>query len=196
MVQEAAAFIVFLAWGSMLLGLRLQQSRAKRSIAKRAGISRVGIILQGAAFGAVFGIRPQSAGFFSNVWGENPRLVAIVADVIAVTGSALVIWSQRVLGAQWSISARLLTDHRLVTTGPYRYVRHPIYLAMMLLLVATGLAMTTPSVLATALVLYIGGTLVRIRAEETLMRDAFGAEFMAYRARVPALFPAPGFLRK
>ena len=189
MFQLVAAYIVFLAWGSMMLGLLAQRNRGTHAIARRAPVSRVGIVLQGAAFAAVFGIRQRPVAFFAAPWGVEARILAVVADLLAVSGAALVIWSQRTLGAQWSVSARLLADHQLITTGPYRHVRHPIYSAIMLLLIATGLAVTIPSVLGAAMVVYLMGTLVRIRSEETLMRDAFGSEFEAYRKRVPALFP-------
>ncbi len=189
MFQRIAAFIVFLAWGSMLLGLLAQRNRGTLVIAKRAPVSRVGIVVQGAAFAAVFGIRQRPAAFFAAPWGVDARILSVVADLLALSGAAVVIWSQRVLGAQWSISARLLADHRLITTGPYGHVRHPIHSAMMLLLIAAGLAMTTPLVVGAAAIVYLVGTLVRIRSEETLMRGAFGSEFEAYQKTVPALLP-------
>jgi len=189
MLQTLAAAVVFLAWGSMILGLLAQRSRGAQVIARRAPVSRLGIVLQGAAFAAVFGIRQRPLGFFAGPWGLDVRILSVVADLLAVTGAALVIWSQRTLGSQWSISARLLADHQLITTGPYRYVRHPIYSAMMLLMIAVGLTLTIPWVLFAAVVLYLLGTLVRIRSEETLMREAFGSEYERYRRSVPALFP-------
>ena len=189
MFQTVAAFIVFLAWGSMILGLLAQRNRGAHVIVRRAPVSKLGIVLQGVAFAAVFGIRQRPVAFFAGPWGFDARALSVVADLCALTGAALVIWSQRTLGAQWSVSARLLADHQLITTGPYRYVRHPIYSAMMLLMIAVGLALTMPRVLGAALVVYLLGTLVRIRSEEALMRDAFGSEFERYRQRVPALLP-------
>ena len=95
----------------------------------------------------------------------------------------------RRLGVQWSIVARVTESHELITSGPYAIVRHPIYAAMLGLLIATGLTFgTLVSTLAGA-VLYIVGTWLRTRSEERLLESAFGARYDAYRRKVPALIP-------
>ena len=86
-------------------------------------------------------------------------------------------------------SARVIEGHLLVTHGPYAIVRNPIYASMALWLVALALTFATPVRLAIALILYVIGTLVRIRAEEELMRATFGAQWEEYRRRVPGLIP-------
>jgi protein-S-isoprenylcysteine O-methyltransferase Ste14 len=80
-------------------------------------------------------------------------------------------------------------EHELVTEGPYRLVRNPIYTGMLGMLVVTGLAATRWFALLVALVLFAIGTAIRVHSEEKLLRDAFGAEFEAYARRVPAVFP-------
>jgi protein-S-isoprenylcysteine O-methyltransferase Ste14 len=114
---------------------------------------------------------------------------ACLALVLIAAAWALLIWARRTLGPQWSLSARLVEGHQLIITGPYRFVRHPIYLGLLLLLVAAGLAETAPLVLAAATVVYLVGFSVRIQAEERLLREAFGEEWDAYRRRVPAIIP-------
>ncbi|HKZ31034.1 MAG TPA: isoprenylcysteine carboxylmethyltransferase family protein [Vicinamibacteria bacterium] len=95
----------------------------------------------------------------------------------------------RVLGRHWSLQARLLPGHRLVREGPYAHVRHPIYAAMLGLLVGTGLNATPWLVHAPAAALYIAGTQLRLRTEEGLLLREFGDEFVRYVAEVPALWP-------
>jgi protein-S-isoprenylcysteine O-methyltransferase Ste14 len=119
--------------------------------------------------------------------------MAAAAAVMTVVGALVVVWSQDALGVQWSLTARLVAQHRLITSGPYAYVRHPRYSAMILMLVGTGIVRTTPLVTGAALALYVIGTLVRIRAEEALMEEAFGVDWDRYRRRVPALVP---FIRR
>jgi protein-S-isoprenylcysteine O-methyltransferase Ste14 len=68
-------------------------------------------------------------------------------------------------------------------------VRHPIYLAMLGLMIGTGLNLTHWVVLAGAAVLYLVGTGLRVRAEDGLLRLQFGDEFARYAAEVPALWP-------
>ena len=73
--------------------------------------------------------------------------------------------------------------------GPYAHVRHPIYVAMLGLLVGTGLNVTPWLVLAAAMALYLAGTRLRLATEEALLRQQFGDEFVRYAAEVNALWP-------
>src|SRR5262249_40256609 len=95
----------------------------------------------------------------------------------------------RTLGKQWNIRAALVEGHRLVTSGPYRIVRHPIYLAMLGMMTATGLALGRWPALVIGLIFGIAGTTIRVRNEESLLMTAFGAEFEEYRRTVPAFLP-------
>jgi protein-S-isoprenylcysteine O-methyltransferase Ste14 len=95
----------------------------------------------------------------------------------------------RTLGKQWSVAARLREAHKLVTEGPYRVVRHPIYAANFGLLLATGLAFSRLGPLLLASLAFWIGSVIRVRGEERLLREAFGEEYEAYARRVPALFP-------
>jgi protein-S-isoprenylcysteine O-methyltransferase Ste14 len=79
--------------------------------------------------------------------------------------------------------------HNLVTSGPYARVRHPIYTAMLLLLIGTGLAMSSLPRLVVALIVFAIGTTQRVRIEEQLLENSHGEEFRAYRERVPAVVP-------
>jgi len=87
--------------------------------------------------------------------------------------------------------ARVTERHELITSGPYAVVRHPIYTAMLGLLIATGLTFGTPTSTVAGAVLYVIGTWLRTRAEERLLEAAFGDRYAAYRRRVPALIPWP-----
>ena len=93
----------------------------------------------------------------------------------------------RTLGKQWAIAARLVEGHKLITEGPYGWVRNPIYTGMLLL--ATGLAVSRWIALPAAIALFGMGTVIRVRSEEKLLREAFGEEFEQYTRRVPAVLP-------
>ena len=85
--------------------------------------------------------------------------------------------------------ARLTKGHELVTDGPYGIVRNPIYLGMFGLMVATGVALSTWWALLAAIAIFLVGNRIRLRAEETLLREAFGSQFDDYARRVPAFLP-------
>ena len=108
---------------------------------------------------------------------------------LALASELLVIAAVRTLGRQWAIAARLVEGHKLVTDGPYRFVRNPIYTGMFGLMLATGLAVSHWWAILLAGVPFAIGTVIRVRSEEKLLRAAFGQEFEEYAKRVPAVVP-------
>jgi len=88
-----------------------------------------------------------------------------------------------------AVAARLVEGHKLITVGPYAYVRNPIYIGMLGMLIATGLAMEHWIATIVAVVLFAAGMVIRVRSEEKLLRAAFGQEFEDYAKRVPAVIP-------
>lgn len=115
--------------------------------------------------------------------------LAIVTMAIALFSSWLSLAAVRALGKQWALVARVVEGHKLITGGPYRRVRNPIYLGMFGMMLATGLAFSTWWMLPVAAVIFLLGTTIRVRREERLLRETFGEEFELYAQRVPALFP-------
>jgi protein-S-isoprenylcysteine O-methyltransferase Ste14 len=179
---------VSLAWVLMLGILARRHVRIRAPEAARAQTSRIGILLQAVAYAGVFGVHSTAAAPLQAWW--HPGVAAAIAMGMAVGGAVVVVWCQRVLGLQWSLTARLIDGHRLVTSGPYAYVRNPIYAAMIPMLAATAVAFSSPLVLLVCLALYLAGTRIRIASEEGLMASAFGADWTTYRRRVPALVPS------
>ncbi len=155
----------------------------------RARASLGGIILQGLAYATAWAVRRPlfSAMFPLPDWAEI--VLAVFTVALIVFSEWLVLAAARTLGKQWSFQARLVEGHKLVTEGPYRIVRNPIYTGMLGMLLATGLAVSHWIGLLAALVLFAIGTAIRVKSEEKLLRQAFGAEFEAYARRVPAVFP-------
>jgi protein-S-isoprenylcysteine O-methyltransferase Ste14 len=93
------------------------------------------------------------------------------------------------LGANWSITLEVREEHRLVTEGLYRRVRHPMYLA--LLIYAAGQALVVPNYVvgpscAVAMVLLFA---LRVGPEERMMLEVFGKDYKAYRERTRRLVP-------
>lgn len=85
-------------------------------------------------------------------------------------------WTQSALVTRWSAQLQLREDHRLVTTGPYVRVRHPLYTAMIGVSVAFALV-TAHWVFVAFGVLSIVATLARVPREEQMMLDEFGPEY-------------------
>jgi protein-S-isoprenylcysteine O-methyltransferase len=115
--------------------------------------------------------------------------LALSGCLVAVAGAALVLSSRAELGPAWSFVPKADQGTGLVTTGPYRLVRHPIYLGFVLL--ALGHALAFSSWLA-CLILLVGIVPTfawRARAEETLLSRTFGERYALYRRQTKMIIP-------
>ena len=103
-------------------------------------------------------------------------------------GGALRLWPVFVLGHRFSGLVAIQPGHKLVATGVYRVIRHPSYLGLLVNALGWSLAFRSGiGVLLTALL--VPPLVARIRAEERLLREQFGAAYDAYRARTSRLLP-------
>ena len=193
-LRGLAALAVVCAWmmfGGALVAARIRQRRAGGggAIARRDLASWAGMALQGAGFAIVWGAN-RGHDYFWPGMGVGGMTVLAFATVTLAFGSAMLgLLAVRELGKQWSLTARVLDAHELVQTGPFAQVRHPIYSALLGLLLATGLALSTAWLTALAALVYLAGTYWRALREEALLRAHFGAAYDDYARRVPRLLP-------
>ncbi|HEV2272053.1 MAG TPA: isoprenylcysteine carboxylmethyltransferase family protein [Steroidobacteraceae bacterium] len=116
------------------------------------------------------------------------KLWAALGAALTLLGLAFTVWARIYLGRNWSGVAAVKADHELITGGPYRWVRHPIYSGLALAFVGMAIAGGQwRGVLSIALALI--AIVQRIVVEERFMRQQFGAGYDAYAQRVRALIP-------
>lgn len=113
---------------------------------------------------------------------------ALAGLALLWTGVLLHGWARRTLGPMWSGVVQVRAQHVLVERGPYRLVRHPIYVAGLLMAAGTLLAHPSPATACLAFGLS-SGMLLKAWFEERALRTALGAAYTAYAARVPAFVP-------
>jgi len=188
--SQALVFaVVMLSWLAFALVILLHRKPSAGPEQQREHTSMIGLALQGLAYGIVWAIhRP----FFSPIAATSkPAEIALAVFTAALAIGSVWFFSAavRALGKQWSIAARLVEGHKLVTKGPYRIVRNPIYTGMLGMLLATGLAVSHWIGLLAGIVVFAIGTWIRVRSEEKLLHGAFGAEFEEYARHVPAVVP-------
>jgi protein-S-isoprenylcysteine O-methyltransferase Ste14 len=181
---EIAAWIELgVCWLAWSLAFVRPQKRAKgQKEAVRATSSRVGIVLVMLAFACVWA--------FVFPHGFHKSAASLVASMILGPPSVVLAWlATRHLDKQWRFEAALSEDHELITTGPYRWLRNPIYASMLGMLLATGFAKTWWPMMVAGVVFFVIGTEIRVRAEEKLLAARFGEKFARYKATTPAYFP-------
>lgn len=181
--------VVMLCWLVFAGAFIFRKKPPKTTESKRESASIAGIALQAVGYALVWSIRrtPFTPLVSMNKYAEIA--LALLTMALALASVWMVMAAVKRLGKEWSFAARLVEGHRLVTEGPYSLVRNPIYTGMLGMLVATGLAITHWIALPFALIIFLIGTVVRVRSEEKLLREAFGTEFEEYARRVPALIP-------
>ena len=104
-------------------------------------------------------------------------------------GLALRVWSVVTLGRSFRTSVQVRRDQAVVSRGPYRWVRHPSYSALLLILVGVGLMFGSWLGLAACVVLPAAALLWRIRVEEAALLGVLGESYGEYRAHTKRLVP-------
>jgi protein-S-isoprenylcysteine O-methyltransferase Ste14 len=171
--------ILAVGWGIWMMPFSLiKRPQHPATIDRRA---RWGIVIEGVGFALLW---------MSRYWTRSPGPGRVFLSIGFMALGALLSWSgTRALGRHWRVDAGLSADHQLVRSGPYRFVRHPIYASMLCLLLGTGFMVTPLPLLAAAVVLFIVGTEIRVRIEDGLLASRFGDEFVRYQRSVGAYIP-------
>ena len=179
MSAAAAIWIAFtIYWSAAVRGagpIKSSESRVSRAIHLRL------------LYGSLFLL-------FVPVPGLRERYVALTSLIVAFglaveTGFALfAVWARRHLGRNWSGAITVTKDQELVSSGPYRYVRHPIYTGIIGMYVGTALVSgEVHALVAVAMISFAYWR--KIRLEEKTLRETFGSAYDAYRNRSWAFVP-------
>jgi protein-S-isoprenylcysteine O-methyltransferase Ste14 len=183
MLQLIALVELALCWIVWTLAfIKPSKKAAKQKQSAIAPASRWGILLVMLGF-ACIGAYIRPVDFAKSA----PSL--IVSMLLGPPAVALVWAATRHLGKQWRYQAALSEDHELIKTGPYRWLRHPIYTSLFGMLMATGAAWTWWPMWIAAAIFFIGGTEIRVRDEDRLIGERLPQEFDEYRSRVRAYIP-------
>lgn len=111
-----------------------------------------------------------------------------IGIALTAAGIAFAVWARVHLGANWSRSVTVKQDHELITSGPYRWVRHPIYTGLIVGLSGAVVAIGEVRGLV-AFALIVVALLRKLRMEEAWMREQFGEGYAEYSKRTAALVP-------
>lgn len=182
--------LVIVAWAELLICWIVWWAAFARPSRQAKGEKKVV-----SAPGSRWGIGLVVVGFMLTwTWlkpsGFQKSDASLVVSMILGPVSAWLAWaSAHELGKQWRFEAAVSADHELIQSGPYGWIRHPIYTSMFGMLMATGAAYTWWPMWIAGAVVFLIGTEIRVRAEERLLEQHFGDQFRAYRSRVRAYIP-------
>ena len=183
-------------WGAFGLTRIIVRSRDRHRISEAdtapvsrqratAPFSRALLAFHALAFAVMyFGIGAAVIRGRVPIWFAGQR----VAGALVISGGAALVVSALLCFRSWRFSATVDKDHELATSGPFRMVRHPIYMGLNLLALGTALWVPTAIVWAGFVLMVIGSDL-RARTEETLLNDAFGPSYREYCARTKRFIP-------
>lgn len=146
--------------------------------------------------GSLWVLRATTIGGFLLAFGvaallpglDVPRTVAYVASLVLLwCGIALRWWSFRTLGEYFTFTVQTSHDQVVVDTGPYRWVRHPAYLGMLLAILGIGAVSGNPLTVVLLLAAVLVGVVYRIGVEEQALLASLGEPYRRYcegRARL------------
>jgi protein-S-isoprenylcysteine O-methyltransferase Ste14 len=170
------SWLVAALWSS-----RAQRRPPRQTEAVYRLITAVGAVL-------LFGVYPRSGWASIRLWNARPDLAWMLV-AMTVLGFAFAWWARMTLGKLWSSGVTVKADHDMITAGPYRLVRHPIYSGLLLSVFATAVLFSTGAAVAGAAAIVVA-VVVKARIEEQFLRSELGDErYASYARRVPMLVP-------
>ena len=119
---------------------------------------------------------------------SHTTLVYSVGLSLAILGGVLTIVSRALLGRNWSATVQLKQDHELVVSGPYRFIRHPIYTGFLGLFLGNAVMVGDWRGLLAVAIVFVSFWR-KLRLEEAWLALHFGDQYRAYQARTKALIP-------
>jgi protein-S-isoprenylcysteine O-methyltransferase len=157
--------------------------RSARERSRRGGDATD--VLTAAAFLAIV----LGAAYDAGRRDDHVAALVIAGLAIIAFGLALRAAAARALGEHCSVRLGLREDHRLVDRGPYRWIRHPNYAALLVVAVGTSVGFASPLAAAATVGAWLPVVVLRIVREERLMLERFGGSYDRYRERTWCLVP-------
>jgi protein-S-isoprenylcysteine O-methyltransferase Ste14 len=180
--------IGFLPWHAFFIIWVVTAFRVKQSkLAEPAAIfwlTRLCLII---AFGLIF-LKGVPLGPLHQRFMPQTPLVEVAGAVLTYAGLAVAIWARLSLGANWSAEVDRKIGHELIRSGPYAYLRHPIYSGLLLAVVGTALEIGEWRGMIAAAVIAVVNSF-KARREEQFMLAEFGNDYVRYRQSSGFLLP-------
>ena len=177
--------LLWLAWATYWL---VSSVRIKAAVRRESTASRLAHIIPLLVGGVLIGWPDMPWDTLNLRLWPHSLTAYWIGVTLLIAGLAFAVWARVHLGRNWSGSVTVKEGHELIRSGPYAYVRHPIYTG--LITAVLGTAVVSGTVRAALGVVIVSVSLLRkLRTEEGFMRETFPGEYQRYSAQVPALIP-------
>ena len=178
-------WIVFLLYWQIIKAAGTQSKSTQRLEPAGSRILRAAVILFVVALLSIPGI--PLPWLYRQIWPSGLWSFCIGAAV-TLAGLSFAVWAREHLGSNWSRAVTIKKGHELITSGPYAFVRHPIYTGILAGFLGTAIALSqVRGVIALVLVFLVFRA--KFRMEEEWMRCEFGETYIAYAQQTSALVP-------
>jgi len=176
------AWVIFLVYWFV-------SARKLKSVKKREprGERLVQIALMATAYILMFNDQ-MSFGWLSRRFIEVSPSIGKFGLAVTVAGIGFAIWARRHLGENWSATVTLKEGHELISSGPYRHIRHPIYTGMLLAFVGTALALGEYRALISVGIVLVA-FYAKAKKEERFLAQEFGEKFREHSRRTGMFLP-------
>jgi protein-S-isoprenylcysteine O-methyltransferase Ste14 len=178
--------MALLAFAAPMLIRRTTDRRGASTASRRRTASRLPFVANVGAWSLHGGLLIVRSG---DTDGMTALLLAALGTLVAAGGAAVLWWSRANLGDAWSFIPAAAEQSGLVTSGPYRLVRHPIYLGLSLIAVGQAMVFSSGAALLGVLVAVIPSLLWRARVEEQLLATVFGDRYLQYKMQTSTIIP-------
>ncbi len=124
-------------------------------------------------------------------YSNNNQAIRIIGLLVYLVFSWIQIWITKVLGDNYTQDIAIKKEHQLVTSGPFKFIRHPQYLSQILIDLGGAVA-TLSFILAPIVIIEIPFLFMRAAFEDKLLEKHFGESFRSYKKKTGQIFPFIG----
>ncbi len=171
-------------WALLEVGLRVREALRGKGGRQRDRGSRVLIAI---SFGAAIAAASSATSVAPSL--RIPGAVQVFGVVVMWAGLATRVWAVAALGGAFRTTVEVDRDQAVVTTGPYKWIRHPSYAGLLLIVAGLGLALGNWLSMVACLVLPLPALAWRIHVEEAELRRVLGDAYRAYQTSTARLIP-------
>jgi protein-S-isoprenylcysteine O-methyltransferase Ste14 len=180
--------LVGAAWAVFACYWLVQGVRAKRAASKEPLSDRLVHIAMITAAAYLIAADDPRLGKLNERFLPDAPWMGLLGVVLTCAGVAFAIWARHHIGQYWSARVSIVAEHKLIRTGPYAHIRHPIYTGILLGLAGTALAVGEyRALVGLALALY--GLARKALKEEAFLAAQFGPDFEEHRRHTGFFLP-------